>query len=128
MYFCVQILRKILVCILVLFLDGLFFSATAAPSDTLSPIISYRHFGEEDGLHCKTVYEVIQDKEGLLWFATDAGAFRFDGKNFKQFNIENGVTDKEVLKIFQDSYGRVWFLTLNGYLSFYKEGKIYNPS
>src|SRR5262245_56143392 len=100
-----------------------FCSAGISP-DTLTPLISYKHFGEEDGLHCKTVYEIIQDKEGFLWFATDAGVFRFDGKIFKQFNIENGVTDKEVLKIFQDSYGRIWFLTLNGHLSFWKDGKI----
>lgn len=104
------------------------FCSAGLPSDTLTPLVTYKHFGEEDGLHCKTIYEAIQDKDGFMWFSTDAGVFRFDGKKFKQYNIEHGVTDKEVLKIFQDSYGRIWFLTLNGRLSFWKEGKIYNPS
>lgn len=122
------IIRKILAGIIFFFFAGTFFSAAAKDSDTLSPLISYKHFGEEDGLHCKTIYEAIQDKNGFMWFATDAGAFRFDGKNFRQYNIENGVTDKEVLKIFQDSYGRIWFLTMNGHLSFWKDDKIYNPS
>src|SRR5690349_11843381 len=95
------------------------FCSAPSSADTLVPVITYKHFGEEDGLHCKTIYESVQDKDGFIWFATDAGAFRFDGKTFRQYSIENGVTDKEVLKIFQDSYGRIWFLTLNGYLSFW---------
>ncbi len=117
-------IRKILVHLVFLHCAGY---TTAALADTLSPVISFKHFGEENGLVCKTIYEAIQDNDGFLWFATDAGAFRFDGKIFKRFTIEDGLTDNEVLKIHQDHYGRVWFLTLNGHLSFWKKGKIYNP-
>src|SRR5260221_14231268 len=126
MYFCkVKTIERI-ICLLTIFLfSGIKFCVASLSSDTISPLISYKHFGEEQGLSCKVIYEGMQDKDGFLWFGTDAGVFRYDGKNFKRYSIEDGVTDNEVLRICQDRFGRVWFLTLNGHLSFWKEGKIY---
>ena len=64
---------------------------------------------------------------GVLWFGTDAGASRFDGRAFRGYNVQNGLVDSEVLRIYQDSKGRIWFLTLKGLLCYYLDGKIHNP-
>jgi signal transduction histidine kinase/ligand-binding sensor domain-containing protein len=91
-----------------------------------SPI--YQNYSVSDGLPSKTVYCAMQDNDGFLWFGTDAGVSRFDGKEFKNFTIKDGLTDNDILKIYKDSKGRLWFLTLKGILCYYYQGKIFNPS
>jgi signal transduction histidine kinase/streptogramin lyase len=88
---------------------------------------TYKHFGVEDGLPGTTVYCAEQDTDGFMWFGTDAGVSRFDGKEFVNYGVKDGVSDSDVLRIFEDSKGRIWFLTLKGILSYYFKGKIYNP-
>ncbi len=85
------------------------------------------HLDEESGLNAKTVYSALQDRNGFIWFATDAGIFKYDGIVFKRFTVDNGVSDNEILQIYEDRIGRIWFLTYNGYLSYWFKGKIYNP-
>lgn len=86
----------------------------------------YKNYTVNDGLPSQVVYCALQDKEGYMWFGTDAGASRFDGKHFQNFTIKDGLSDNEILKINQDSKGRIWFFTLNGKLSYYFMHKIYN--
>src|ERR1041384_6236551 len=104
-------------------------SANALPfeKDSIRPFLYYQHFGEDEGLTGKTIYSVIQDADGFMWFGTNEGAFRFDGKSFRRFTKQDGITDNEVFTIFQDSQSRIWFLTFNGYLSYWKDGVIHNP-
>jgi ligand-binding sensor domain-containing protein/signal transduction histidine kinase len=96
-------------------------------ADTLHSVFVHRHFSEDDGLTTKTVYSVLQDRQGFIWLATDAGAFRYDGKAFRRFTVDDGISDNEILQLYEDRLGRIWFLTFNGYLSYWQEGKIYNP-
>jgi signal transduction histidine kinase len=118
--------RILLLLFLILCANG---TANASPNsnDSIYPFLSYKHYGEEEGLLCKTVYSCIQDNDGFMWFGTDNGVFRYDGRKFKHFTKEDGITDNEVFMLYQDRYSRIWFLTFNGYLSFWKNGKIYNP-
>src|SRR5437868_3152924 len=112
----------------ILFLAFLFLNINPAAGSTLQPATIYRHFGANDGLGTKTVYSIVQDHDGFVWFGTDAGAFRYDGNEFKRYTIEDGLSDNEILSQHVDSKGRVWFLTYNGYLSFYYKGVIYNST
>ncbi len=100
--------------------------ASSHSNDSIYPFLNYKHFGEEEGLTCKTVYSCIQDNDGFMWFGTDNGVYRYDGRKFKHFTKEDGVTDNEVLDLFKDHLNRIWFLTLNGHLSYWQKGKIYN--
>jgi sugar lactone lactonase YvrE len=72
------------------------------------------------------VYDAIQDKEGFMWFATDNGLSRFDGKNFKTFTTKDGLPDNEVLKLFLDSRGRLWIMPFRPSVCYYYKGKIHN--
>lgn len=86
---------------------------------------SYGHLTSERGLAGNTVYTISQDLHGYLWFATDNGLSRFDGKNLKNFTTKDGLPDNEVLKIFSDSYGRTWISTFNKQVCYVKGGTIY---
>nr|WP_225872611.1 histidine kinase [Pedobacter frigoris] len=60
--------------------------------------------------------------------ATDAGVSRFDGKVFENFSVDDGLPDNQILQLREDNTGRIWFLSLNGQLSYFLNGKIYNDS
>src|SRR5262249_16944030 len=48
---------------------------------------SFKHFTREDGLGSLTVYCMLEDKAGNIWFGSvDAGASRFDGKTFTNYS------------------------------------------
>lgn len=68
----------------------------------------------EDGLSASEIFHGLQDKDGFMWFATAAGASRFDGHEFMNLTMADGLPDTEVLKLECDSKGRVWFLCSNG--------------
>ncbi|RZS99554.1 hybrid sensor histidine kinase/response regulator [Aquimarina brevivitae] len=43
-----------------------------------------------DGLSNNWITDIHQDEDGFLWFATQYGINRFDGKNFKKFTYKAG--------------------------------------
>ena len=91
-----------------------------------SPV--YKNYTVNDGLPSQVVYCALQDHQGYMWFGTDAGVSRFDGKEFQNYTNIDGLSDNEVLKVYEDSKNRIWFLMLNGTLSYYQDGSIYNGS
>jgi len=74
----------------------------------------FRRITMRDGLPSNQVYTIAQDREGFIWFGTDAGAARFDGTHIDRYNVADGLTDEEVFVVRTDSRGRLWFLTGNG--------------
>lgn len=84
------------------------------------------HYGIAEGLPTRTVYNVFQDSRGFLWFATDAGAVRFDGTSFLNFRKKDGLGDNEIIRVKEDFRGRVWMPGLNGTLQFYEGKEIKN--
>lgn len=74
----------------------------------------HRRLTMREGLPSNTVYAMLQDRQGFLWFGTDAGAVRYDGMHLDTYTVEEGLSDEEVLQVELDRKGRVWFLTANG--------------
>jgi ligand-binding sensor domain-containing protein len=81
----------------------------------------FSHYTVNDGLASSSVYSAMQDSKGYMWFCTESGVNRFDGRHFETFTIADGLADNENFKCFEDSKGRVWFLSYNGKLSYYKD-------
>ena len=98
----------------------------------LLPAYSYgqttylRQFTTKNGLPSNSCYYTLQDSKGYIWVATDAGVSRFDGRMFETFSIDDGLPDNQILQLKEDKKGKIWFLALNGRLSYYYNGKIYN--
>lgn len=61
----------------------------------------------------KEIYNLLVDKRGFLWIASDFGVSRFDGINYTHYShpsqISLGCTN-----LLEDSYGRIWFTNFNG--------------
>src|SRR4030095_1140123 len=97
-------------------------------SDVFSQDYSFIRYDTRDGLAGSVVYDAVQDKEGFMWFATENGLSRFDGKNFKNFTTKDGLPDNEILKLFVDSKGRLWIMPCKPSVCYYHQGKIYNKT
>jgi ligand-binding sensor domain-containing protein len=100
----------------------LLFLAFSAVSQTPHAI----NYGISEGLPSNNVYYVFQDSDNYLWFATDVGVVKYNGREFIHYNTDDGLPDNEVFQIYQDKKGRIWFITLNGKLGFYSNHKFYN--
>ena len=87
---------------------------------------NFIHYDTRDGLASTTVYSIVKDKKGYMWFATDNGVSRFDGKKFTNFTTADGLSDNEILAVMGDSEGRLWMMPFNNSLCYYYNGRIYN--
>ena len=85
-----------------------------------------KHYSTKDGLPSNSCYFTLQDRKGYVWIATDAGVSRFDGKLFETFSIDEGLPDNQIIRLYEDHTGRIWFSALNGQLSYFFNGRIYN--
>lgn len=83
------------------------------------------NYSIHDGLPSNEVYQIHLDAKGFLWFATDNGVARFDGKEFEKFNVKDSLTDPVVFGFHEDPKGRIWFRTFTGKLAYYNQGKVH---
>ena len=66
-------------------------SAVAAPPRTLR----FEQLNVEDGLAQESVLAIGQDRQGFMWFGSQAGLSRFDG--YRTVIYRNSVTDPDSL-------------------------------
>jgi len=78
-----------------------------------------RRYGIEEGLPHRQVNNVIQDRRGFIWAATNGGVTRFDGRHFKVFNQASGLPGDFVEWVMEDANGYIWASRANdnGWLS-----------
>jgi ligand-binding sensor domain-containing protein len=97
------------------------------PYATKGQEYNYVHYKTNDGLAGAVVYDLCQDNDGFIWFATETGLSRFDGSHFKNFTMDDGLPSNEILKVFADTKGRVWICPFKKMICYYYQGKIFTP-
>ncbi len=74
----------------------------------------WQTFGVQDGLPSEVVLEMLQDRNGHLWFSTmGGGVCRYDGQSFTTFTTADGLAGDWVWPILEDRSGNLWFGTSN---------------
>ncbi|NVK87829.1 MAG: diguanylate cyclase [Gammaproteobacteria bacterium] len=70
----------------------------------------------EQGLPQITVSSILQDNDGYIWVATQAGLARFDGVQFKTYSTDNtpGIRGNFIQDLHVDQSGRLWIATYKG--------------
>ena len=76
--------------------------------------LNIRRYTVADGLPSSVIYRCAQDQRGFMWFGTESGITRFDGKSFRNFSIPDGLTDTEILDIFCAANGELWLIPFGG--------------
>ncbi len=78
---------------------------------------SFRHLAVEDGLSQNSVYTIMQDNRGFMWFGTQEGLNRYDGYEFitfKRNKKEGNISDNVILSLYQCAQGKIWIGTRSG--------------
>jgi ligand-binding sensor domain-containing protein len=70
-------------------------------------------FTNKQGLGNNRVSCIYEDKRGNVWFGTDSGVSRYDGKSFQLFTTNDGLPENKVTSIVEDKEGKLWFATGN---------------
>ena len=75
------------------FILVLFFALTAVHAN--DPPVRFNHLTVKDGLSINSVYSILEDSQGFMWFGTRFGLNRYDGSEFKAF-LYDPLDDKSV--------------------------------
>lgn len=76
----------------------------------------------EQGLSQSTVFSILEDSRGFMWFGTRTGGLnRYNGYEFTVFKNnpqnKNSLSSNEVISLYEDSSGTLWVGTRNGGLN-----------
>jgi diguanylate cyclase (GGDEF)-like protein/PAS domain S-box-containing protein len=80
--------------------------------------LKFSQLSTSEGLSSSNVFDITQDHQGFLWFATEDGLNRFDGSNIVIYrhstDNKHSIADNVIRKIFIDSENTLWVGTENG--------------
>jgi signal transduction histidine kinase/ligand-binding sensor domain-containing protein/DNA-binding response OmpR family regulator len=81
------------------------------------------------GLSFGIVNSMVQDNDGLMWFATGDGLNRFDGTTFKVFKNNpddpQSISGNYVKTVFRDREGTIWTTSRSGLNEFVSKKEIF---
>jgi ligand-binding sensor domain-containing protein/serine phosphatase RsbU (regulator of sigma subunit)/ABC-type amino acid transport substrate-binding protein len=76
--------------------------------------LPYVLYGTEDGLPQEDIFSIFQDSRGYMWFGTNGGVVRYNGRSMTVFDSQKGMNNNSVLDIGQDTSGIIYFATSRG--------------
>ncbi|MCP4573080.1 MAG: response regulator [bacterium] len=69
----------------------------------------FREVGADLGMSGHYYCHVLEDSEGIFWFATyGSGVVRYDGKRADIISVEDGLWDSKLYSVVEDRQGRLW--------------------
>ncbi|MBV6441059.1 MAG: hypothetical protein DYG98_25990 [Haliscomenobacteraceae bacterium CHB4] len=103
-------IRFLLVC--------LFSGSSVFAAKSQSNFISLGHLTTEQGLSQDFVGAITRDREGFMWFGTNDGLTRYDGRQCVVFrhhaNDTTTIPDNRITGLTTDASGRLWISTAKG--------------
>ncbi len=93
----------------------LLLSMPADSYDRVPNDIRFDHLSTEDGLSQDTVFSILQDRKGFMWFGAQDGLNRYDGYEFRQYKNnpkdENSLSGNFISALYEDASGFLWIST-----------------
>lgn len=91
--------------------------------------IRFSHLSLEEGLSQSTVFCMLQDTYGFMWFGTNDGLNRYDGYSFEHFKYDGmdskTLSDSWISAMMEDSAGNLWVGTFKYGLNRLSESRTY---
>ena len=91
-----------------------FFSLIINVTPVKGQELYFQSMASELNLPSDECYNIIQDKRGYIWIATDNGLCRYNGKTVYVYNGKNGLPEKGVYFIKEDEQGFISLITSAG--------------
>ena len=105
------------IAVLALLVLGASASSTPASAALVRPI-RFERLSLEEGLSQAAVMDVLQDRRGYMWLATEDGLNRYDGAAFKVYRHDATdiatLPDSFIWDMEEDGSGSVWIATRSG--------------
>jgi signal transduction histidine kinase/ligand-binding sensor domain-containing protein len=104
-------LKKFILLVISLIIGNLSFSQPIIPR--------FENLGVNNGLPHSSVYSILQDKKGFMWFGTADGLCRYDGNNLVTFHYKSKPGEDAVKnfvrgKMLEDKTGNIWYCNESG--------------
>ncbi|GAA4824433.1 two-component regulator propeller domain-containing protein [Algivirga pacifica] len=89
----------------------------------------FRNLGLDDGLSQTSVFAILQDRQGFMWFGTEDGLNRYDGYEFKVYKADplnkNSLANSYIYSLLEDGEGNIWVGTRKGVTKFNPEKELF---
>jgi len=103
-------------CLTFLLYSNLFLNLYAQIND-----IRFERISLEQGLSQGTIWAIIQDSKGFMWFGTADGLNKYDGYSFTIYNHDprdsTSISNNTIIAICEDKSGTLWIGTAGGGLN-----------
>ena len=94
----------------------------------ISQIPPSYHYSSSEGLASSSVYDMIQDRNGFMWFATANGVSKFDSHNFINYSTNDGLNSSNIINLIEGPNGEIYFGNYEKGYNVYSGDKIENYS
>jgi len=78
---------------------------------------SFQQYTNQDGLPINNINDIVQDQDGFIWLATDAGLCRYDGYTFKTYTMdmsrESSLPSNLIFTLGIDDSNKMWIMTID---------------
>lgn len=85
---------------------------------------NFSNYSIDDGLSQSVINCVFQDSQGFIWFGTQNGLDRFDGRDFKVFRFNpadtNSISNNWIYAVSEDNEGNLWIGTKGGLHKYFR--------
>lgn len=117
LFFDITFLRCWLILVLSVFFN--------TPSIAQHGNLKFRHINVENGLSSNTVWCVVQDNDGLMWFGTNDGLNKYDGYNFTTYRQKSddtlSLSNNRIIDLLVAEDGNLWIGTADGLNCYVKD-------
>ncbi len=78
----------------------------------------FRQVWLEEGLSQSSITSITQDESGYIWFGTQDGLNRYDGKQVDQYNFQpfnpNSISGDQIMNLYPARNNKLWILSASG--------------
>ena len=89
-----------------------------SPGSGQGRVVDFEHLSLKDGLSESAVTVIVQDHRGFIWFGTQDGLNRYDGRSFLVYRNDpadtTSISDNYITSLCVDSKGKLWVGTQQG--------------
>lgn len=89
------------------------------------PQYTFKRLTMANGMVSNYIVDIIQDKQGYIWMASESGLCKFDGKDFTIYNIGNSAIGSNAQNVlyYNEADNTVWVGTQRDGISIFDCGK-----
>lgn len=107
------------------FVFFLFLLSGSLCSQIANAQFKYEILNNAQGLSQGYIFDILQDRDGFMWFSTKDGLNRYDGYQFRIYTHSaydsTSLSSNQCLALFEDRLGRIWVATEDNGINVYNK-------